>query len=273
MDVSVIILNYNTFALTSDCIQSVIHYSQGFEYEIVLLDNASTECDPSLFLARFPSVTLIKSETNLGFAKGNNHAIDHGRGEFVLLLNSDTVLQDNAILKCLDYLRKHPKTGVVTTKLVFPDGRIQSNCQRFPNIWYNLLELFRFQKLFPRLGGRLLLGSFFDYSSEEKIDWTWGAFFMFPKHLLDKLPSQKLYDGFFMYGEDLWWCWDVKQLGYDVVFLPDSEVSHLMGGSSGPKFEEMAKNRLLFMKRNYNWFKITVIKVVEYLLRKSQISK
>src|SRR4051812_12404319 len=99
MQVSIIIVNYNTFELTSDCIRSVIAFTIGLEYEIILVDNASTECAPEEFLKEFPAVQLVKSETNGGFAYGNNLGIQHASGTRILLLNSDTALTEDSISK------------------------------------------------------------------------------------------------------------------------------------------------------------------------------
>lgn len=266
MQVSVIIVNYNTFALTCACIRSVITHTSGLEYEIIVVDNASSECAPSLFKAQFPNIRLVSSNENLGFAKGNNLGIRHATGKHILLLNSDTELQNNVIVSCSRYLDEHPNVGVVTTTLVYPNGHIQSTCQRFPNVLYNVLELLRFQKFFPKWGGRLLLGPFFDYKETVSIDWTWGAFFMFPQSVLEKLPKQKLFDDFFMYGEDMWWCWEIKKMGYATVYHPVGKVVHHMGGSSGPKSREMEKNRQLFIRANANLLKRGSIMILEKLL-------
>lgn len=266
MDLSIIIVNYNTFMLTCQCIESIVAYVHTPKYEIVLVDNASTECDPNLFKERFPFITVVRSATNVGFAKGNNLGINSAHGEVLLLLNSDTILQDDCISRCYDFLKSHPKIGAVTTKLVYPDRRVQSNCQRFPNVLYNLIELFRLQKFFPKWGGRMLLGPFFDYKTAAKVDWVWGAFMMMPKRVVSEMPEGKLFDGFFMYGEDMWWCWDTKILGYDVMFLPVGEVIHLVGASAGPKSLEMGKNRRLFLEAKYSPSRRRCVRLVERCL-------
>src|SRR6185436_7017921 len=97
--VSVILINYNTFALTGDCIRSVINHTKGVEYEIIVVDNASTETDPGRFLIDFPSIKLVKSAVNAGFARGNNLGIEKATGDHILLLNNDTILQDDSISK------------------------------------------------------------------------------------------------------------------------------------------------------------------------------
>src|SRR5712675_1513772 len=101
MQISIIIINYNTFNLTSNCIRSVIQFTRGLKYEIILVDNASTECDPENFLEEFPQVKLIKNKINGGFAYGNNEGIRQASGEFILLLNSDIVLQEDSVSKAV----------------------------------------------------------------------------------------------------------------------------------------------------------------------------
>src|ERR1700756_1714891 len=106
MDVSIIIVNYNTFDLTCKCISTVIQCTKGIFYEIILVDNASVECDADLFLQKFPTIRLIKSTTNLGFTGGNNLGIENSGGKYILLLNSDTELTEDSISKCYDLIRK-----------------------------------------------------------------------------------------------------------------------------------------------------------------------
>src|SRR5215217_84282 len=127
MQLSVIIVNYNTFQLTCNCIQSLKDKLHDLSYEIVLVDNASTECDPNRFTQRFSDINLIVSPTNTGFTGGNNLGIAHSQGEYLLLLNSDTELINNAPKICYDYMQQHPEVGMTTAQLVYPDGRIQYN--------------------------------------------------------------------------------------------------------------------------------------------------
>lgn len=265
--VSIIIINYNTYQLTYNCIQSIYDKCHGLDYEIILVDNSSNECNPDVFLEKFPNIVLVKSRENAGFSKGNNLGIEKAIGQYILLLNSDTVLVNDAVSICYEYLHSHATVGVVTTKLIFPDGRIQSTCQRFPNVVYNLLELFRIQKFLPKLGAQLLLAGFFDYKSVAKVDWTWGAFFMFPKNVLTQLPNNHLHDDFFMYCEDLKWCFDIHKAGYEIHYIPQGEVIHYMGSSGGAKKPLMIKNHNTFMNENFNWFHRNLIYFSEWLLK------
>ena len=144
MQLSIIIINYNTFQLTCNCIQSIKEKLHDLTYEIILVDNDSSECDPNLFLKKFPDIRLIVSAENTGFTGGNNIGIAKAKGEYILLLNSDTELINNAPKICYDYMQQHPEVGMTTAQLIYPDGKIQYNCRRFRTISWELLEIFRF---------------------------------------------------------------------------------------------------------------------------------
>ncbi len=251
--VSVIIINYNTYKLTSACIRSVIEKTHDIVYEIILIDNASSECDPQIFSDEFPQIRLIRNSSNMGFAKGNNIGIMESKGEFVLLLNSDTLLIDDSISILHQQMALRQHVAIATGKLIFPDGRLQGSCQRFPSIGLFLFEVSRAQKLFKRERvGRILLGSFFDYESEVYPDWVWGTFMMIRTKRINELPGQKLNEDFFMYCEDIQWCLDFKKIGYQIYYSPLAKVVHLMRGSSADTKVLNTKNFELFLGKNYN---------------------
>ncbi|SKC77232.1 glycosyltransferase family 2 protein [Ohtaekwangia koreensis] len=265
--VSVVIINYNTFELTCGCIQSVVEKTSGCTYEIIVVDNASTEGRVKEFLVRFPFITLIESKVNVGFSKGNNIGIEQAKGEFILLLNSDTELQNDALSICQDFIKKDKKAAAVSALLKYPDGAIQHNCQRFPSIKYKLFELFRLQKFVPRrIGGRVLLGFFFDYNEVVYPDWIWGTFFMFRRESLKLLPQGKLADDFFMYVEDMQWCMEFRNLGYSIAFQPAAQVVHYMGKSGGAKSELIDQNIDRFMSKYYSPFERLCIRWLDRIL-------
>lgn len=234
MKVSVIIINYNTFSLTAECIRSVMAHTKGTDYEIVLVDNASTECDPGEFLSLFPTVTLVRSPRNGGFADGNNQGIAASTGDLILLLNSDTLLREDSISLSARYLQEHPDTAVVSCRMTFPDGRIQYTARRFRSISWELLDLFRLIPMlmpYPKRAARML-GKYFRHDADMESDWLNGAFFLFPRKLLEQLPGQKLDDRFFMYGEDQLWCEQFRNLGYTNRFFAGTTLIHINSGSS-----------------------------------------
>lgn len=258
--VSIIIINYNTYKLTSACIRSVIETTKTVTYEIILIDNASTECDPQVFRNEFPEIKVISNTRNLGFAKGNNIGIQESEGEFILLLNSDTILIDDSISILHEQMQKNQNVAIASGKLMFPDGRLQGCCQRFPSIKLFLFEFLRIQKLFSRKrAGEILLGSFFDYKTEVYPDWVWGTFMMIRSALIKKLPGEKLNDDFFMYCEDIQWCLDFQKLGHQIYYTPFAKVIHIMGGSSANKKSLNAKNFELFIRKNYNGLEAMIL--------------
>lgn len=254
MQLSIIIINYNTFTLTSKCIASIHEKLRDVEYEIVLVDNASVECDPRLFTQQFPDIKLVISETNTGFTGGNNLGIAHATGDYLLLLNSDTELVNNAPKICLNHLLANKNVGMVTCQLIYPHGAIQFNCRRFRTITWELLEIFPVYKLLPK-GKReaLMLHRYFDHQSFADCDWVWGAFMLFPKRIIHQLPQKKLSDDFFMYCEDVLWCWDFKQLGYKIHFLPEAKVVHVHRGSTDK--DKLRKVRIISIKNHSKFMK------------------
>lgn len=232
--VSIIIINYNSFSLTSDCIRSVIRCTKEVSYEIILVDNASAECDPGQFLEEFPGIRLIRSEKNGGFAYGNNLGIMAASGDIILLLNSDTILTEDSISLSAQYLAANPHAGVVSCRMTYSDGRIQYTARRFRSISWELLDLFRFIPLLMPYSKRAkrMMGKYFRHDTSMEADWLNGAFFMFPKKIMTQLPGQQLDDRFFMYGEDQLWCEQFKNLGYHHLFFADTTIIHINSGST-----------------------------------------
>ncbi len=268
MELSIVIINYNTFQLTCNCIASLKEKLLDVSYEIILVDNASVECNADQFKEKFPFITLIKSPDNTGFTGGNNIGVEAAQGEYLLLLNSDTELINNAPKICLDYIKANKEVGMVSCQLQYPDGRIQHTCRRFRTISWELLEIFPFYKLMPKHKREMLmLHHYFDHQSFADVDWVWGAYMLFPRTIIQQLPKKKLSDDFFMYCEDTLWCWDFKQLGYKIHFLPQAKLMHVHKGSvSKDKWIKIRttsiKNHATFMKKFYpdlRWYVFAAI--------------
>lgn len=248
--VSIIIINYNTFQLTCNCIESVLLHTTGLSYEIILVDNASTESEADLFKQKFPSIHLIKSETNLGFAGGNNLGLQYATGEYILLLNSDTLLTENSILFIYEKAKAIPALGAATVKLVYPDGSIQPAARSFPSVKKHFLEFTRLYRLFHSTYDKL--AERFDYNTDFSCDWIWGTFFFFPRKNLE-LTGGKLAATYFMYSEDVEWCYLFSKQGLVNYYFSGSSVIHLIGKSSGDKYKRslVRKNHLHFIRTCY----------------------
>ena len=254
--VSVIIINYNTFGLTSACLRSVYAQTKRVPFEVILVDNASTECDPDVFLSEFPKLRLIKSDHNLGFAGGNNLGIQQAKGEFILLLNSDTELSADSLSIAKETFATLDSVGFLGCRMVYPSGQIQYTARRFRSICWELLDLFRFLPLvipYPKRS-RWMLGKYFRHDQSIECDWLNGAFLFFHRNLLDRFPDQKLDDRFFMYAEDQLWCEQAKEAGKRNYFISETTIVHVNSGSSSIRKqltnrETMFRHELAIMRR------------------------
>ena len=247
MLVSVIIINYNTFQITCDCIESVIRHTSDVPYEIIVVDNASPKDDPGQFLVRFPSVKLVKSRENGGFAKGNNLGIAAAQGDIILLLNSDPILTEDSISIAAAALKKHPEVGALGVRLVYPDGKLQHTARKFRSTRNELLDLLRplLMMLPYKKRAGLMLNQYFNGDYNTYCDWVMGAFMMFSKTLLDAMPGKKLDERFFMYGEDHLWCYQFYKAGFRSYYLADTTVIHIGNDSTDPAKQQRLIKKML----------------------------
>ncbi len=287
MLVSIIIVNYNTFKLTVDCIKSIIKFTQEVNYEIILVDNASPKDNADEFLKIFPAIKLVKADKNEGFAKGNNLGIKQAKGDIILLLNSDTYLSEDSISIAANYLASHKDIGVLSVKLVYPDGKLQHAARKYRYLANELLDLVRpLLWLLPyKKRAALMLNQYYNSDFNVYCDWVSGAFFMFPQSILKLLPEHKLDERYFMYGEDQLWCYQIGEAGYKVFYLVDTHVIHIEGSSSAEKpfkyYETMVKRELNLMQMRkgsglyYQSFKMVFSskKYISYLIKKYLLSK
>lgn len=258
MLVSIIIINFNTLDLTRACITSIIELTQGIDYEIVLVDNASTEGGLDTLPIEFPSVKLIRNKYNIGFAKANNIGIHNSSGEFILLLNSDTELQDNAVGLALNIITADNTIGVLSGQLISPDGSIQAQAGRFPSISREIRELFRLNKLLSlKQRAHYYLGTECDYNAPIDADWVWGAFFLFRKSDLEFFPDKKLHETFFMYGEDMQWCYHFKKkLNKRIVIHPAPKIMHHVGASDKSSLKGFQRYKEKMLPNEARWLSI-----------------
>lgn len=257
-DVSVVIVNYHTFTLTCDCIRSVVEKTKSISYEIILVDNGSKEQESNDFQSLFPNVVYVKAGANLGFSKGNNLGISRASGEYVLLLNSDTVLLNDAASLAVEVFRGDESVGVVSGQLRYPDGRKQAVAGRFPLLSRVVKDLVRATSSYDRIRrASYYLGEEWDYNKPVEADWVWGAFLMFRKKDIEKFPGKKLHDDFFMYFEDVQWCYYFKlTLGRKVVYSPEPQVIHFIG-KSGDDSNEADKYFKTILPNEHKWMKMT----------------
>ena len=260
--VSIIIINYNTFDLVVDCILSIKHNVVNIEYEIIVVDNASIDDSARKLTEKFPDIKVLSNTENLGFAEGNNVGISKAEGDQILLLNSDTVFLNNALGFTKKTLEENPQLGIVTCSLQYPNGKKQHNCQSFPNGLKLLLEKSRLFKLLPaKFRSSYLQGVYFNYDQTGAPDWVWGTYFHFKRSLLDAFPNKRLPADYFMYVEDLQWCYLARKAGWKIAYNPLGQILHLMGQSKGETKKNIERNQYDFIQRYYSYYEIMLLKL------------
>ncbi len=255
MDLSIIIVNYNTCELTMQSLDSVYRNTQGLDFEVLVVDNGSRDESIKTIRMRYPQVVIIKNDTNLGFAVANNQAIAIASGHYILLLNSDTIVEGDCLSRCAAYLNQHPGVGALGCRVLLPDGQLDHACKRgFPTPQASLFYFLRLHKLFPHSHyfGQYTLG-FMSEDTINEVDALTGAFMMVRKKTIEEIGT--LDEDFFMYGEDIDWCYRIKAAGWKIIYFPDARILHLKGGSGGRKSRrsifEFHQSMMLFFDKHY----------------------
>jgi GT2 family glycosyltransferase len=255
VDVSVIIVAHNTKQLVHDCLESVYDQTDGITFEVIYVDNASTDCSTEVVTQAFPRVIIIQNKDNKGFTAANNQAIEIAKGRYVLLLNSDTIVLDNAIAKTVKFADEHPEAAVVGCKVLNPDKTIQRNCFMDHSILNFLLSSTYLHKIFSksRFFGREWM-SWWDYNEDREVDAVKGCYAFVRKEAIDQVGPMD--DTYFFYGDDADWCYRFRKSGWKVLFTPDPQIIHY-GGQTVKRMKEkflfqLFGSRLIFMKLHRN---------------------
>ena len=214
------------------CLQSVLNTNEFGAFEIIVVDNYSHDDSCQMVKNEFPQIKLIRNKENLGFSKAVNIGLEKSKGEFICLLNPDTLVSDNTFNKLLDYITLNPNTGCIGPKILNPDGTLQLACKRsFPDPFSAFFKLIGLSRLFPksiRFGKYNL--TFLDENKIHDVDAISGSFMLFPKLIVDKIGAFD--ESFFMYGEDLDFCHRIKQIGYNIIYNPITSIIHYKGESA-----------------------------------------
>jgi O-antigen biosynthesis protein len=232
MELSVIIVNYNVRQFLENALHSIRRAMADIDAEIFVVDNASTDGSAAMVRAKFPDVHLLENSENLGFARANNLALTRARGEYLLLINPDTVVQETTFHEMIQFLRSRPDVGLAGCKVLNPDGTFQLPCRRsFPTPWVAFTKIFGLSALFPRtrLFGKYNL-TYLSPDETYPVDAVSGSFMMMTRAAYDRIGG--LDESFFMYGEDLDWCYRVKEAGFGVYYVHTTSIIHFKGEST-----------------------------------------
>ena len=248
-DVSIVIVSYEARDVLAHCLEAVA----GGPWEVVVVDNASTDGSPALVRERFPSVRLVELPENRGFGAGNNVGMRLARGRYVLLLNSDAWPAGDAIEHLVAFAERHPEVGAAGPLLRRPDGSLQASVRGFPTVWRLCTEYFFLRKLAPR--SRLFnafYGAGFDYASEREAEFLMGAVLLLRREALADVGGFD--ERFFMFSEEVDLCYRLRRAGWQVAFTPAAEFVHVGGASTRPQwgrmYREQLRGHLLFLAKH-----------------------
>lgn len=258
MDISIIIVNYNTKELLNQTIQSVINTTNNINYEILVVDNNSTDGSVNMLKNTYSNNSVVKpiyNSDNVGFSKANNKAMKAAKGKYILLLNSDTKVLEKCIEKSFEYMKSDHTIGALGCKLILGDGTLDHACKRgFPSPSASLYYMLKLDKLFPKVKkfGQYKM-SYLSKDTIGEVDALTGAFMMVRHDAIEKIGF--LDEEFFMYGEDLDWCYRIKEAGYKIMYYPEATTIHFKGQSSKKKkwktLYEFYRAMYLFYNKHY----------------------
>lgn len=255
IDLSIIIVNYNTQRLTLNCLRSVYESVTDYSYEVILIDNASWDDSVSIIQEQYSQVRLIPNTENLGFAKANNQGMRIAEGRYVLLLNSDTVIEPNTLDIMIRFMDDNPTVGASGCKVVLPDGSLDKACRRgFPTPLATLFYVSKLSKLFPK---NPKINAYhredLDPNESYPIDCLVGAFMMVRRGAIENVGL--LDENFFMYFEDTDWCYRLKEAGWTNYYYPKTTILHYKRASSRNKpmriTYEFHRAMTLFYNKHY----------------------
>ncbi len=238
-DLSIIIVNWNTKGHLQKCLDSIYNNTKDLVFEIIVIDNDSSDDSVKMVKDSFPQVNLIVNQKNVGFAAANNQAIRKSSGEYILLLNPDTIVMPNSIKIMFNFIKSNSDIGIVGPKILGSDGKIQLTCARnFPTLPRIFFDISTLSKRFPksRIFGSYSMG-YWDHNDEREIDSILGACMLIRRKMLDKIGL--LDENFFMYAEDTDLCMRAKKANWKIWYLPKAQIVHFGGQSSRIDIENM----------------------------------
>ncbi|MFQ5434808.1 MAG: glycosyltransferase family 2 protein [Anaerolineae bacterium] len=251
MNLEIIIVSWNVKQLLADCLESVFTCPPETPFRVVVVDNASTDGSAEMVRTRFPQVQLIESEENLGFAGGNNLALAQSEAELALLLNPDTAVRPGAIQALVDFLAQRPEAGAAGSRLLNPDGTLQHpSCHPAPTLARELWRLFHLDRIRPY--GAYHMASW-SLTEPRPVDVIQGASLLLRRSVLDRIGL--LDESYFMYSEEVDLCLRIQRAGWELFWVPASQVVHYGGQSTrqvaAAMFQQLYRAKLMYFRKHY----------------------
>jgi len=264
---SICVLNWNTRELLRECLRAICEDPEAGQWEVLVVDNASTDGSPQMVERCFPQVHLLVNRENLGFSRGNNLALERARGGYLLLLNSDTRVEPGALGRLVEFMEERQEAGAVGPMLLNADSSVQLSCGTAPGLWAEFLHKLLLHKLFPffKLGR-------WNHGSIRQVGWVSGACLLIRRQALEEVGP--LDSSIYMCYEDLEWCLRLRRGGWQIFYYPFSRVVHLGGQSIRKNFAEMlvvSQQSLFYLFQKHfgrgRLWALRLLTLVEMLLR------
>lgn len=253
MDITIVIVNWNTCKILKDCLDSIYPETNNLLFEIIVIDNASSDDSVEVIKRDYPQVILIENSHNRGFAAANNQGLDIAKGRYVLLLNSDTIVLDEALERVISFADSHQNAAVIGCRVLNPDMSLQNTCFMFPSVLNMFLSATYLYKIFARnkFFGREQM-TWWDRDDIREVDVVTGCFMLVRQKAIECIGGMD--ETFFMYAEETDWCYRFQKAGWQILFTPDSKIIHL-GGQSTQKVRinmliQLRVSILQFIKKN-----------------------
>jgi len=246
MELSIIIVNWNTRNLLVQCLNSIYQTVETVEMEVWVVDNGSTDGSDAAAVERFPETKFVQNKVNVGFAKANNQALNTAAGRYYLLLNPDTQVSKGAVEKLISFMNAHPEAGGAGAQLINSDGSKQNSIANFPSLATELLNKSLLRWLFPRQ----FPGKERNYSESVEVDSVIGACMMVRRQASDQVGL--LDEDYFLFLEETDWCYRMKRAGWKIYHVPQAEVYHFQGKSAEM---ERKKAKVEYYRSRYHFFK------------------
>lgn len=265
LDLSIIIVNWNGKDLVRRCIEAVRATTERIRYEVIVVDNNSSDGSQEFIRSAFPDVTLIENTDNAGFAHANNQGMAVATGRYLLLLNSDAFVNPGTLDAMVAFMDAHPEAGMSACKLLYEDGRLQPSAYAFPSLRTELYTAFQLDKLFARSRefGQYLM-TWWDFDDVRPVDSVMGAFMLARREAVEAVGPMD--ESYFMYSEEVDWCFRFRRAGWQILYNPAVTTVHLWGGSSGgvrlEMFLQLYRSKVLFFRKNYGPLHAQLLKLI-----------
>jgi hypothetical protein len=231
MNLSIVIVTWNSEEFIRNCLDSIFLSQGNFTSEVMVVDNGSSDGTAKIVEQFYPQVNLIQNKKNLGYAKANNQGIEKAKGKYVLLLNPDTQVLEDALSLMYEFMEENPKIGALGPKLLNPDKTVQASCREFPTFFTLIWEFSGLSRLFPRsrVFGRWRMG-YFNFDKQRETDQPMGSSLMLRRATLEDVGAFD--ENFVMFFNDVDLCFRIKKGGWKIYFYPEAKVIHYKGAST-----------------------------------------